>query len=354
MYKLASKKNYISLFILFSAALINSFADAVPPKIAGVLTVNTDDHQSLEGTVVEVKFNQGAIHHARTGQWATSVQYTLDQDNSLRFNGNGLSVSASVDLDGYWPNMVSDQPRDRRTEDGNWVPADMNLSMTLRRKINPRPLFVKMERAIQLQEIGLTYGYDFERGDLVRPHGRGVRSDIFFTMTGEMNPQSGDHDLTLLVSFPNDADGFHAVRNVLSPLERNHLVLGQAAPEGGYVPQLVFRRWRRTEGRTLITGQEPSFAEIRAIEGYWFRTHSQSAEDHGGQIHARHGKIFHTGAYPIHFEYAAPGNGFPQRGVVSFHYMYAPDHSRSLEFNGTNLLPRPPGQIENYYPQNKH
>jgi len=344
-------KIFILCGLVFSA---NSCADVVPPRVKGRLTVYTDDGRSLAGREININFDQGAVYYGRTGQWFISKTYFLDETNSVEFDGNGLGVSIRLDYEGFWPNMVADEPRDRMTADGNWVPADMNLTMTLRRKISPRPLFVKMERAVLLQELGVTYGYDFERGDLVRPHGRGVRSDIFFTMSGEMDAKSGDHDLTLVVTFPNEGDGFHAVRNVLSRSERNPLVLGQTAPEDGYVTKLVFRRSRRMEGRTLITDEEPPFEEMRAIEGYWFRTHSQRAEGTEGEIRGRHGKIFHTSVSPIVFSYAPPGNGFPQGGVVGFHYIYAPDHSRSLEFNGANLLPRPPGQIENYYPQNKH
>jgi len=227
--------------------------------------------------------------------------------------------------------------------------------MLLRRKINPRPLHVKTVTGISLELLDTPYGFDPEIGDLTRPHGRGRRADLFFTLTGEIQSDSGDYDVSLKIGFPNGADGIIPVQNVLFKGNTNELVLGQTAPPVGYLPELtVIRRFRRTNGREVGEGSIPPLHELSRLEGYWFRTHSEVNESSEIGLKARHGKIFSLRGAPIFFMVTPARHGNPASGNLSFSYSYAPDHSRSLEFNGTNLTPRPPGHIGNYYPLDKH
>jgi len=345
---------YSFLFSIITFPLLSSCADLNQP-ISGRLTVQTDDYKILSGLEFEIKFAQNEMYHARTGNWYKIQQRVLDDTNSTTFDGDGWAVFVELELDGYWKSLIEEQQKDRRAEDGRWVPAEMDLQMLLRRKINPRPLYVKTVTGLSLELLDTPYGFDLEIGDLTRPHGRGRRADLFFTLTGEIQSDSGDYDVSLKIGFPNEADGIIPVQSVLTKGNTNELVLGQTAPSEGYLPELtIIRRFRRTNGREVEEGSIPPLHELSRLEGYWFRTHTEINENSEIGQQARHGKIFSIRVAPIFFMVTPTRHGNPASGNLSFSYFFAPDHSRSLEFNGTNLTPRPPGYIGNYYPLDKH
>jgi len=116
------------LIVSHIIAAFTSCADLSSQKITGRLTVMTDDNKSLEGLEVQVRFAQDEIYHARTGNWYKVQKTILDENNSTEFKGDVWAAFVELELDGYWKSLFEEQQKDRRTEDGRWVPAGMALT----------------------------------------------------------------------------------------------------------------------------------------------------------------------------------------------------------------------------------
>jgi hypothetical protein len=219
--------------------------------------------------------------------------------------------------------------------------------------MKPRPLYVKNE-SLMLTELNHRYGYDMERGALVRPYGIGVQSDMYFTMTGEVDRETGEFDIKLTVSFPSEGDGIISVPAANPPYVEQSLLLGQEAPENGFQPQLSIRTFMKQVDGRWKGAQEPSLFELQSIEGLWFRTHTIKSAQTGEVVRARHGKIFHEYDGALRFKFSKDPRNNLHSGDLSFTYFYAPDESRSLEFNQQNLLPWREGFFPGYFPRTKH
>lgn len=322
----------------------------------GVITVTAEDGRSLEGTAFDFAVYHGDMHlFQTTGSMYNNVGLLLDNENKTMFDVVTSVFGSTFELEGFWRTWFSVDNVPVRNEQGQWVPQPWDIRIVLRRKINPRPLFSKAERDLLLPELDVKYGYDLEVGDLVRPHGRGRRADMILEMTGEVDLETQEYDVTLTLSFPNPNDGFLPVANVLQSYQKSILLLGHTAPAHGYQRTLSQRVFRQQVDGRFRRGSEPPDWELGALEGAWFRVHTEEADSPDGEVRGRHGKMFHRHVGgPFGFVFRLPMRDEPAAGYVSFAYFYAPDFSRSLEFNGTNLTPEPPGRIGNYYPLDKH
>lgn len=83
--------------------------------------------------------------------------------------------------------------------------AEGVFKLTLRKKGVTVPLYAKRVNMI-FPSVGNEYGFDFEKGDWVQPHGKGKKSDVFFLAEKKvLNMFNGQNRLK--VRFPNNCDG---------------------------------------------------------------------------------------------------------------------------------------------------
>lgn len=122
-------------------------------------------------------------------------------------------------------------------------------------------------------------GFDLAKGDWVAPHGQGVASDVFFTLTRRFK-DARDYESKLTVSFAPAADGIQVWDDNAD--YHSALKLPRIAPADGYVQPLVLSN-RRLPG---------SFVErdLKEERNYFFRV--RTVRDQDGQIvSALYGKI---------------------------------------------------------------
>ena len=133
---------------------------------------------------------------------------------------------------------------------------DHDITYALRRIKNPIPLYAKRTRIIA-PVLGEKFAYDFELADWVAPHGKGKKSHCFFQMN--TNIVSGDnHTQTLVVTFPNKADGGFPV-NLKKVSEGSEFKWFYEAPQGEYIDKIVFSQYRKPKKPLLLEGCDMSY-----------------------------------------------------------------------------------------------
>lgn len=220
----------------------------------------------------------------------------------------------------------------------------------LRRMVRPVPLHVRRltfgrhsaDAPPTPEGVAEEYGVDLERGDLVAPHGQGVRADLRVRMTGECLGWREGHDERarflgevpsagpaldqlrffhgrwrgrLEVSFPDPGSGIIEVREGYLPY--SGLKLPHAAPEDGYAPGLVL---------TCETGAPCGDPPDAPARGFFLRV--------------RPGRDA-TGRPVFHYAKLITGLHFDPRGRAGFTVHFNPvPGDRNLEFDpARNLLP---------------
>lgn len=198
-----------------------------------------------------------------------------------------------------------------------WQPWGLTNDVILKRIRDPIAMYVKCVDAI-IPETGKRLGYDLEKGDWVRPQGKGVVSDLVFNVTGEMRSMF-DADLQMNVCFVNPQDG---IITYTVPLHNETpigslLISSHEAPLTGYQSQYTYtRRMRRQRKERLNVGQ-------RKDQMAYFRVRTE-VDDEGNIIKAQYGKM-----YGDLYGY------FTDKGIqVSFTYYLNPmPNDRNVEFD---------------------
>ncbi len=104
---------------------------------------------------------------------------------------------------------------------GQWQPSNPTVEIKLRPILHPVPMYAKQSGNLSIPEIGKPVGYDLMVGDLVTPHGKGLKSDLVFTLERKTDKtvKTDDYykrdvklfDATLTVSFSGPDDGVQAI-----------------------------------------------------------------------------------------------------------------------------------------------
>jgi len=199
---------------------------------------------------------------------------------------------------------------------------DHDLTLVLREKKNPIPLYAKDE-GLRLPVNRKWIGYDFEVGDWVGKFGEGKIIDVFFKCNTEVT-QPRDGQGTLEMKFKED-EGLILVKDEFLSLSK--MKMPHEAPLEGYDP--VFFR------------EEESFRnKNRQLNiGYFFRTRVIKEGDK--IVSARYGKIIQDiNFYPVLTE-AKDENGdvSDSYATVAFTYYFNPTpNDRNLEFDPSQNL----------------
>jgi hypothetical protein len=263
---------------------------------------------------------------------------TYDGETPVRFSyESDRNAALWVEKEGYWTSGLRHKfPTEDRVDKDDGSPNGhyrREFTVILRKKEIPRPLYLHKVDWAELPGYDQPYGYDLEAADWVVPHGKGKNADFVFTARAErLNENEFRMDLSLF--FSNPSDGLIKVEK--SKSSHSQLLLGRMAPAHGYVEEYTDSYGVTKENGELVFLNPDRQDKRDEIEGYWFRVRSKPDPNGNEGIEARYGKILG----PIAF------SGRPERNpVVSFTYFLAPDHSRSLEFNGENLMRKEGGNL---------
>jgi len=273
--------------LLISLALLSSAA--CQPTRTVKVTVVGEDGEPIPGAEVLVGFV--GYKNDKTEKGPTNEAGVFEATGVA-----DLRMLTRIKKEGYYETV---KDRLNRKE-------DHDLVLTLRKKINPIPLYAKRWEIIT-KNFNKKLGFDFEVGDWVGPYGQGKKTDIYFEIS-YTSKDIWNFDYRLEVSFPNEEDGIQPFETV----KYSELRSPYQAPLGGYE-----RKWLYLASRN--GKKAPSKNNGVLGRNYWMRIRSR-ADDDGNLISAHYVKIY--GEFP------------------DLHYYFNPRRNdRNLEFDpGKNLF----------------
>lgn len=305
------------------------FADPFLLSLEMKVVVLDESGDLLDGAIVDVGFENTSRQEKTKGHRYTYKKGTHKASESpLVFrNRSSDRITLDVSREGYWASGRGYQWSSSEDQDELSGEYSKEFRIVLKKKVNPRALFTT-RFGVHFPKESAPLGYDLEISDWVAPHGRGKHTD--FLLTAKRGP-IGQYDFVgnVAITFPTPFDG-------LIPVEetdhQSQLLLGRVAPEAGYVNSFKMLVGTRPESPSVDADKGVYTREaVGALEGFWFRTRTQVDEKTGEIQSARYGKI----EGPIKFDSVRP-SGKPLG--VGFTYYFAPDDSRSIEFNGKSLI----------------
>lgn len=216
------------------------------------------------------------------------------------------------------------------------------VQATLRPIKNPIPMFAREKSGFEVKEFDEEYQFDFQVGELLPPHGKGVHPDIRVTMKGTRIDNGPDEhediDFQASIRFSNPLDGL--IEFVVQPKDGavgSFFISDYLAPESGYF-QMLERKAVWGKARNA-----PSYWEdFRSLEkkAYYFRVRTQT-DAAGKIISANYGKIYGPLTLaPVLKNQAAFKKALKASFAISELYFNPTPNDRNVEFDTKyNLIP---------------
>ncbi|WFB36360.1 hypothetical protein P3T73_01095 [Kiritimatiellota bacterium B12222] len=324
-------KNILLFFALYSTYCSVVYSDLLKVKMSHLIQVVDEDGKNIENAEISITFHHTSAQRQKTGSRFHTKELVISGGKSAEITSEGLKFTIiNVNSEGYWnaSKYYDWDEKDRidgKTDGSPNGHYKKEFTIVLRKKENPRPMFVHKSKYHATRTFNTPMGYDFEVGDLVEPFGTGKTTDLIFTLHQDKK-EGKAYSHRLEMTFPQPEDGLIIINK--EPGSESKLLLGAIAPENGYIPELNYTKGVEKRGWKFWVFQRPSKEDLGNVEGYWFRTRTEQNPENG-EIKARYGKI--NG--PITFLVDELG------GAFYFTYYFSPNQSRSLEWNGESLVP---------------
>ncbi|WFB36369.1 hypothetical protein P3T73_01140 [Kiritimatiellota bacterium B12222] len=323
------------LYFIFSIVVIPPCLAINLDLLKDNLTVHLEvvdvDGNPIPGAKLELYFTHTGLQRQVSGDRTKVFKREFDGEEKVTIKYKSYkSIGIRAKKEEYWPsfmryNFTQKDRTDRETDGSPNGHYQKEFTIVLRKKENPRPMFVHKSKYHATRTFNTPMGYDFEVGDLVEPFGTGKTTDLIFTLHQDKK-EGKAYSHRLEMTFPQPEDGLIIINK--EPGSESKLLLGAVAPENGYVPELNYTKGVEKRGWKFWVFQRPSKEELENVEGYWFRTRTEKNPENG-EIKSRYGKI--NG--PITFLVDELG------GAFYFTYYFSPNQSRLLEWNGESLVP---------------
>lgn len=295
--------------IFLTISFLPLIASCGDPQLVKV-TVVSEDGKRIEAAEVNVRFF-GAKNPAEVKQnGRTNKEGVFAAKGKAR-----LSVFVYATKEGYY----------RTTSDDLSTSKDHDLTLTIREKKNPIPLYAKGVQTV-LPQIGGVFGFDLKKGDWVKPHGNGNRTDLMFH-AADLKNAKGEWGGELKISFPEEGEGIVFIKN--GYLLKSEMVMPHMAPQSGY--------------QNHYTRKEFGYQnENKERDGSFFlRTRRQTRPD--GSVQYNYTKIYNG------FFFLMGGGKFSEeryreiskdeKASLRFAYAFNPTHNdRNLEFDPSKNL----------------
>jgi hypothetical protein len=289
-----------------------------------------EENNSLPDSDVTIYFTHTKLQEKKLGTSTKIIKQVYSGEAPIQAQYVAFDVvGVKAEKEGYWPSGIGyDFRQIDRVDDGGGPNGEYQKEFTiiLRKKENPRPLYVNRVEWKRMPGTNRPYGFDLEKGDWVVPHGIGTHADFVITVQREI----GEHPVfwaKLDFGFTHVEDGLIQIARSNAPYSM--LLLGPTAPVKGFESGFSREMGIKPINGKFIPYADPPYNEVIDVEGYWFRVRSVEVD---GRQEGRYGKLLG----PI--EYKTGTQSKPP--AVKFTYFLSPDTNRSLEFNGESLVPK--------------
>lgn len=339
-----NKITYFPLYLIMSA--LASCQESANVNCELNVSVIQDDGSPLEKADVSVQYPIG-IKINPGGGFPTDRQQTttVATDVNGRAQINYKTVSSPEGF--VW--IKKDKFYTSIYQDYQWEMIENNLSnhraqinALLKPIKNPIPMFARAESGFAIKEFDSEYQFDFEAGELLPPHGKGIHPDIRVTTKGtriDNGPdEQEDIDFQAFIRFSNPLDGL--IEFAVQPKDGavgSSFISDYVAPESGYLPTLE-RKAVWGKARSL-----PGYWEyLKSLEhkAYYFRVRTKT-DASGKIVSAHYGKIYGPlTLVPVLKNQAAFKKSLKANLSISDLYFNPTPNDRNVEFDPKrNLLP---------------
>ena len=279
--------------------------------------VDQDKHSVSNAHVSAGLYPDGSFENALCFNSYTDTNGVFE----MKGKTNG-EVTYEVKKNGYYNTLEQKflfKLPDVSVSHSRWQPYGMTNTVVLKRMINPVAMCVKRERdRIKPPVKDEHIGFDFEKGDWVSPHGKGIVADINMKYGYEAGKIPVLHYRgSVSFSFPNPLDGAYAMKK-----EPFSALVSVYRADTNAVYQ---REWTFTYDR--LSGVRKEDTRFPESDYLVLRTRSKTDED-GNLVSAHYAKIYG----PI----SAGGGGI----YLSFHFN-PNENDSNLEADTTKNLRNP-------------
>ena len=248
----------------------------VLPEAKLTLVVRDEDGQPLEAAKAGMSFE---VISGRSFESKTEGHHGLT-DASGTFTASNPTVGLvmyGAGKEGYYDSNGYEYKFTKR-ELGRWEPYNVGFVLTLKKIVNPVPMYARERDVIDLPVLDEPVGYDLVVSDWVAPYGKGTTPDFIFK--GHVRYVSRrDFDSVANLSFANPGDGIQEVKVKLN--EGSALRLDRNAPLTGYSSQRVLS-FHKVPGSSAVESETED-------SNYYFRVRTVMRD--GKIISALYGKI---------------------------------------------------------------
>jgi hypothetical protein len=293
--------NWIKALGMSLLLLANSACVIASPTSVEVQVVDQNG-QPIKNAQVYARYryrSKDELHEERT-----------DENGEVSFlDASPIWIGVTVKKDGYYRSVVEAEGH-----------KSSDLTITMREKKNPIPMFVK-ETTVFFPKKNTEIGYDLKVSDWMPPFGNGNRAHVFLLLEG-YNKGISNMGAKLHVRFPHDKGGIQPVSYSSGGSDFD---FPYKAPEKGYSTQITHEYKR---GRDRYGDQKIKSSLDKGRLGYVFKIVSK-VDKKGNMAEAKYGRI--NGE----FQFSPVKNEEENSaGFVTFTYYLNPNpNDRNIEFD---------------------
>lgn len=333
-------KNFAAASVLLGSILLDS-CEEVPNRKYEITTEVYEGNTPIEGANVQASRDELIPESPIPKSRPIRVNMLTDDSGIAVINFLSVQTPEGVCVakDGYYTS----------TAETNWdQPFEFSGTRTAKIKAvlrpvkNPIPMIAHAKSGFGVKEFDSEYQFDFEVGELLPPHGKGVYPDIRVTVKGTRIDNGPDEhediDFQASIRFSNPLDGF--IEFAVQPKDGavgSSFISDYLAPESGYLPTLE-RKAVWGKARSL-----PGYWEyLKSLErkAYYFRVRTKT-DASGKIVSAHYGKIYGPlTLVPVLKNQVAFKKSLIANFSISDLYFNPNPNDRNIEFDTKrNLLP---------------
>jgi len=255
------KKIYL---LVIMVACLTSEAQMEYPEVRIEARVTDETGLAISNAPASAWFRKLKTNNPFEGQESTWSKGVTDEKGIFIASSQTLGLcGVGAEKEGYY--VSRKEIRLGKHKEGKWIPWHQVVELKLRKKGSPIPMYAKKLESLILPVVASPVGYDLMAGDWVSPHGKGLISDIEFTLQREIRGNF-DFDWQLTAKLPGEGNGLSAILpSELAPESELHFP--RSAPADGYAINDVVLGYKYSKSgiwETNSTSSTNFFFRVRA------------------------------------------------------------------------------------------
>ena len=321
-----NKKSLIIIFKILLLCLCIKEINASTMAYARVMVEVKDEKGCpVKDAEVMVAFSQPFVDDGEYGRmdYKTKTEMTNEKGTAVITGKSCKYMFCIVSKKGYYVSVVPNLYF-KEIKNNKWQPWNKRIKVVLKKKVKPVPIYGRVSITLKENELDKELGYDLIAGDLVKPYGKGIVSDLIFKGHFDFK-KNGNYRFKLIMTFPNKGDGIIEGMSVNKD-GKSELEFSQYAPKKGYkkkfeMVEIVSSKRKKIYLSCNYNPQKYYFLRIR------------SKTKNGKVIKALYGKIIRDIFLIYEFKHIENEEIFEKSVSISFDYYINPKGTRKLKYD---------------------